>query len=150
MSMTVAIATVVSILAIAALAWAVKWMLRVSVCPICLGVGGTWLTMVVARYFGVAFDTSMLPVLLGGSAVGVAYQLEKHLPEGRSALLWKTLFIPLSLAAGYGIALPDWTVLAAAAVAVLILSAFFFISPRSEASDGATVEKLQEQMKKCC
>jgi len=148
--MTVAIATVISILAIAALGWATKHMLRVPVCPICLGVGGTWSMMLAARYLGVDLDTSMLPVLLGGSAVGVAYQLEKHLPEGRSALLWKSFFIPLSLAAAYGIALPNWTVLAVATVAILVLTTIFFISPHPQASDSATVEKLQEQMKKCC
>ena len=106
--------------------------------------------MVIARYFGVAFDTSMLPVLLGGSAVGVAYQLERRLPEGRPPLLWMTLFIPAGFIAAYGIALPNWTVLAAAIVALLLLTAIFFAPPRVQAKDSATVEKLQQQMKKCC
>ncbi len=148
--MTVALTAVLSILAITGLAWAAKKMLRVPLCPICLGVGGTWLWMLIARYFGVAFDTSMLPVLLGGSAVGVAYQLEKRLPRGRSALLWKSLSIPAGLAAAYGVALPDWTLFAAALVALLILSVIFFVPPRLQANDGATVDKLAEQMKKCC
>ena len=150
MPMTVILTTVLSVLIITGLAWAARRMLRISVCPICLGVGGTWLWMVVARYFGVAFDASMLPVLLGGSAVGVAYQLEKHLPDGRSPLLWKTLFIPVGLVAAYGLAAPNWTVLAAAIVALLLLAASFFVSPRIQAKDSATVEKLEQQMKKCC
>ena len=150
MPMTVALATVFSILVITALAWAAKATLRVPVCPICLGVGGTWLWMMVARYFGVAFDTSMLPVLLGGSAVGVAYQLEKHLPPGRSVLLWKSLFIPAALVAAYGIALPNWTVLATAAAVLLVLTVIFFVPPRLDQTDSATVAKLEEQMKRCC
>lgn len=148
--MTVAVATVLSILTITGLAWAAKKMLRVPLCPICLGVGGTWLWMLIARYFGAAFDTSMLPVLLGGSAVGVAYQLEKRLPQGRSALLWKSLFIPTAMVVAYGLALPNWTLFAAALGAILILTVIFFVPPRLQAKDSATVDKLAEQMKKCC
>ncbi len=150
MPMTVAIATVISILAIAAMAWTAKSMLRVPVCPICLGVGGTWLWMLVARHYGVEFDSTMLAVLLGASAVGVAYQLEKRLPEGRSALLWKSLFIPFGLAAAYGVALPNWTVLAAAAVVLLIVAGIFLAPVQAEPKDSAAVGKLREQMKKCC
>ena len=148
--MTVALATVLSILAITALAWAAQRRARAPICPICVGVGGTWLWMLAARYLGVAFDATMLPVLLGGSAVGVAYVLERRLPEGRSALLWKSLFIPSSLAAAYGVALPDWTVLGAGAAALLLVSIVFFLPTQAQAKDNATVESLQEQMKKCC
>ena len=148
--MTVAIATAISILAIAAMAWAAKRMLGVAVCPICLGVGGTWLWMLVTRQFGMVIDTAMLAVLLGGSAVGVTYQLEKRLPEGRSALLWKSLFIPFGLAVAYGLALPNWTVFAAASVASLIVTGIFLVPVQVEPTDSAAVKKLQEQMKKCC
>lgn len=148
--MTVILATLLSIATITALAWIAKRLLRVPLCPICTGVAGTWLWMVVARYFGLAFDTSMLPVLLGGSAVGIAYQLEKRVPEGRSALLWKSLFIPLALVAAYGIALPNWIVLGGAIAALLVLTGIFFVPPLLQEKDGAVVGKLQEQMKKCC
>lgn len=150
MPMTVIVAALLSMAVITALAWAAKRLLRVPLCPICTGVAGTWMWMLAARYFGVPLDVAMLPVLLGGSAVGVAYQLEKRLPPGRSALLWKSLFIPLSLVAAYGIALPNWTALAAALAALLLLTGIFFMPPRLQAQDSAAVEKLQEQMKKCC
>ena len=39
--MTVILATIFSIFAICGMAWAAKKMLRVPICPICLGVGGT-------------------------------------------------------------------------------------------------------------
>lgn len=148
--MTAILITSLSILAIAALAWVAKLVLRVRVCPICLGVGGTWLWVVVARFLRFAVDTSMLPILLGGSVVGVAYQLEKHLPQGRSPLLWKTLFIPAGFIAAYGLAVPDWTALAAAMVALLPLAAIFFLSLQVRAKDRATIEKLEQQMKQCC
>ena len=148
--MTIMFTTTLSILAIAALAWAAKMVLRVRVCPICLGVGGTWLWMIAARFVGLAVDTSMLPILLGGSVVGIAYQLEKHLPKGRSPLLWKTLFIPAGFVAAYGLALPDWLMLAAGMVALLLLTAAFFLWPQANTEDRAAVEKLEQQMKKCC
>lgn len=148
--MTVILITTLSILAIAALAWVANLALRVRVCPICLGVGGTWLWVVAARFLGFGVDTSMLPILLGGSVAGLAYQLEKYLPAGRSALLWKTLFIPAGFIAAYGIAVPDWTVLAAAMVALLLLTGIFFLLPQVQTKDGAAIEKLEQQMKKCC
>lgn len=148
--MTVLLITTLSILAIAALAWAANSVLRVRICPICLGVGGTWLWVVVARSLDFAVDTAMLPILLGGSVAGLAYQLEKHLPQGRSSLLWKTFFIPAGFIAAYGLALPDWTVLLAATVVLLLLTAIFFRSPKVQTKDRAAIEKLEQQMKKCC
>ncbi|MBI4294303.1 MAG: hypothetical protein HY661_22720 [Betaproteobacteria bacterium] len=148
--MTVLLITTLSILAIAALAWAANSVLRVRMCPICLGVGGTWLWVVVARSLGFAVDASMLPILLGGSVAGLAYQLEKHLPRGRSSLLWKTLFIPMGFIAAYGLALPDWIVFWAATVALLLLTAIFFLLPQVQTKDSTAIEKLEQQMKKCC
>ena len=148
--MTALVIITLSILVIAALAWGANSVLRVRVCPICLGVGLTWLWMVIARFSGFAVDTSMLPILLGGSVVGVAYQLEKHLPQGRSALLWKTLFIPAGFVAAYGLAVPDWPVLGGAVGALLLLTVIFFLAPKSQVKDPAAIEKLEQQMKKCC
>ena len=114
-AMATILTTVVSIAALTALAWAARKLLRAPLCPICTGVAGTWLWMVVARQIGVELDGTMLSVLLGGSAVGLSYQLETHLPPGRSVLLWKSLFFPAALVTAYGIASPDWLVLAGAA-----------------------------------
>ena len=148
--MTAILTTTFSILAISGLAWAAKKMLRVPVCPICLGVGGTWLWMVIGRSFGYAVDTTMLAILLGGSVAGIAYQLEKRLPPGRSPLAWKTLFIPGGFVAAYALAAPQWALFAMASVALALLAAFFLL-PRGatgEASD--TVEELKKKMQNCC
>jgi hypothetical protein len=148
--MTAIAAATISILAIAGLAWAARRITGYSICPICLGVGGTWLWMVVARYFGVEFDAAMLPILLGGSVVGVTYQLEKRLPEGRSSLLWKTLFLPVGFIAAYGLAEPDWPVLGAAIAAAGVLTGVFFLPRRAARQSSETVQKLEQQMKNCC
>lgn len=148
--MTIILITTISILAITGLAWLAGKILPFSVCPICAGVAGTWLGMLAARLAGFAFDASMLAILLGGSVVGMAYQLEKHLPQGRSPLLWKTLFLPMGFTAAYGLAVPHWSLLAMAVAALLLLTAVFFVPHRHAEKNSAAVEKLARDMKKCC
>lgn len=125
-------------------------MLRLPLCPICTGVAGTWLWMIVARHLGFAVDASMLPILLGGSVVGVAYQLERRLASARSPLLWKTLFIPAGFAAAYAVAVAHWALLAMALVVLLLLTACFLL-PRGGAKTSSTaVKTLESKMKNCC
>lgn len=148
--MTVILTTTVSIFAIAGLAWAAKKLLRAPVCPICLGVGGTWLWMVIARSFGHAVDPAMLAILLGGSVAGIAYQVEKRLPQGRSPLLWKTLFIPAGFVAAYGIAVSQWALFGVTGGALVVLTVFFLVSPGASVEPSETVEELKRKMKQCC
>ena len=148
--MTVILATIFSIFAICGMAWAARKMLRVPICPICLGVGGTWLWMVIARAFGYAVDTTMLSILLGGSVAGIAYQLENRLPPGRSPLLWKTLFIPSGFVAACALAAPQWALFAAASVALVLLTAVFLLPPGALGEKNETVEELKRKMRECC
>ena len=148
--MTIILITTISILAITGLAWLAKKALPFPVCPICVGVAGTWLWMLAARLAGFAFDASMLAILLGGSVVGIAYQLEKHLPQGRSPLLWKTLFLPMGFVAAYGLMVPHWSVLAITIVALLLLTAAFFMPRHDSGTNSAAVERLERELKKCC
>jgi hypothetical protein len=148
--MNAILTTTGSILAIAAVIWAAKRLLRASLCPICLGVGGTWLWMVVAREFGYAVDATMLAILLGGSVAGLAYLVEKRLPQGRSALLWKTLFIPPGFVAAYALAAPHWALLGAVSVALVLLTAFFLVAPSASRDESGNVEELTRKMRDCC
>lgn len=148
--MAIVITTIVSILAIAGFAWAAGRMSRIPLCPICAGVAGTWLWMVVARQFGIAVDASMLSTLLGGSVVGIAYQLERRLGKGRSQLLWKTLFIPAGFAAAYALAEAHWSLLAMALVVLFLLTAYFLLSRGTTKTSSSAVQKLESEMKNCC
>ena len=148
--MTAILTTTVSIFAIAGLAWAAKKLLRVPVCPICLGVGGTWLWMVIARSLGYAVDATMLSILLGGSVAGIAYLVEKRLPLGRSPMLWKTLFIPAGFVAAYGLAASQWILFAVMGVALVLLTAFFLVPPATSGEPSETVEELKKKMQQCC
>lgn len=148
--MTAILTTTLSILGISGLGWAAKKWLRVPVCPICLGVGGTWLWMLIGRSLGYAVDATILSILLGGSVVGIAYQVERRLPQGRSPLLWKTFFIPAGFVAAYALAASQWALLAVMGVVLVPLTAFFLVPPAASGKQGETVEELKKKMQECC
>lgn len=139
-----------SILVLTGLAWAAGKSLRFPVCPVCVGVSGTWMWMLGARLAGFGADATILATLLGGSVVGVAFQLEKRLRPGRSPLLWKALFLPVGFIAAYGLAVSNWGLAAAAIAVLLILAAAFVLPSGLSRGNEAVVDKLEEHMKKCC
>lgn len=148
--MTSVVLPIASMLALTLLAWLAAKLSRLSVCPVCVGVSGTWLWMLVARLGGLAIDTAMLAILLGASVVGVAQWIETRLPQSRSPLLWKALALPNGFAAAYGLVAERWIVAAAAAAAFALLAALFLRPRRDVAGDPAVVAQLVERMKKCC
>lgn len=148
--MTHFVLAIASMFALTLLAWLVGKISRFSVCPVCVGVSGTWLWMLVARLGGFEVDAVMLAILLGASVVGVAQWIETRLPPGRSPLLWKALALPIGFAAAYGLVAERWIVAVAAAAAFALLAALFLRPPREVAGDPAMVAQLEERMKKCC
>lgn len=148
--MTPILVTIASILALTGLVWTLQRLTSAALCPICLGVGGTWAWMLVARALGLAVDPTMLAILMGGSVAGVAYLIEKRLPPQRSALLWKTIFIPLGFVAAYALAVSLWAVLAASVTALTLLTAYFLHSSDAAAGQSEQINALTEKMKNCC
>ncbi|TRZ70384.1 MAG: hypothetical protein D4S02_00570 [Rhodocyclaceae bacterium] len=148
--MTGILTSIASIIAIAGAVWAARRLLRLPLCPICLGVGGTWLWMAIAREVGFAVDASVLAILLGASVTGISYQLEKRLPQGRSALLWKTLFIPTGIVAAFALAASYWALLGVMAVALLLLTAAFRVAPGASTAESEQVRELRKKMQNCC
>jgi hypothetical protein len=148
--MTIILITTISIFAITGLAWLARKALPFPICPICIGIAGTWLWMLAGRLAGLEFDATMLAILLGGSVVGAGDQLEKHLPQGRSPLLWKAVFLPIGFVAAYGLVVPHWSLLAMTILVLLLLTTLFFVPRHQSEQNNAIVEKLKEDMKKCC
>src|SRR3972149_448926 len=146
--MTFALA-VVSIFALAGLAWLAGKALRFPLCPICFGVAGTWLWMLGARFAGFPVDATMLAVLLGASVVGIAAQLQTRLPPGCAPLLGKTLTLPVGFIAAYGLVAERWIVAAVAVSALVLLAALFLLPRRLAGSDEAGVRTLEHEMKRC-
>src|SRR3990167_9340509 len=148
--MTNFVPAIASMFLLAMLAWLAGRVLRLPVCPVCVGVAGTWLWMLAARLGAHAVDGTILAILLGASAVGIAQWIENRLPLGRSPLLWKALALPAGFAAAYGLAAGLWFVAAAATAALALLIAVFLRPLRTAAGDPAVVAQLEERMKKCC
>jgi len=149
--MTSLLLAVASMFILGLLAWlAGKVSSRVPICPVCVGVAGTWLWMIAARLGGYAVDTTLLGILLGASVVGFAQAIETRLPHGRSPLLWKALALPVGIAAAAGLAGEHWSLAGAAGAALAALTALFLRQQRADKSDSAAVAQLEERMKKCC
>lgn len=147
------IIAIVSILTITGLIWLANRVLPFQICPICAGVSGTWLWM----YAGMIINPSLISnfqlpisILMGGTVVGIAYQIEKRLPTGRSPLLWKTLFIPVGFAAAYSLVNFWWMPFSAAAVVAAGLAWIFLKPNRRAAKDSSIIEKLKSKLKDCC
>lgn len=139
-----------SLLALTLLAWFLRCATRLAVCPICVGVSGTWLWMLVVREAHVAVDATLLPMLLGASVVGGAHWVEARLPPTRSALFWKALALPLGFAAAYALVVQWWAGAAIAGLAVASVAAIFVRTPVGSKGDDAAIAQLEERMKKCC
>ena len=145
--------TAASILAITALTWLVKKILPTGVCPVCAGVFLTWVGLLGAYNFGYQIDLAVPALLMGGTVVGIAYQLEKKIVNSsvEKLLLFKALFMSAGFVAAYGIMEQLWTEFVIA-VAFLSLLSFAFLRPSSTGTNQRTEKSddLEEEMKSCC
>ena len=148
--MTSLLFAIASMLMLTLLAWLAAKVSRLPVCPVCVGVAGTWLWMIAARLGGIAVDTTLLGILMGASVVGFAQAVETRLPSGRSSMVWKALALPVGVVAAAGLAGEHWTLAAAAGAALVFLAALFLRRRSADGGDAAAVARLEERMKKCC
>ncbi|MDO8481591.1 MAG: hypothetical protein Q7S75_00735 [bacterium] len=144
--------TIVSILAITAVVWLANRVLPFNVCPICAGIFLTWAWLLGAYFFGYQIPPEIPALLMGGSVVGIAYQLEKKLggisPPPR--LLWKILFIPAGFVAGYSILSEQWTILLFTSVFLLFTSLLFLNAGWKSGTRGESASEVEKKMKDCC
>lgn len=140
-----------SILLITLAVWLANRILPFQVCPICAGVAGTWVWMLIANLLGFSIDLLIPAILMGGSVVGIAYQVEKLLAEGGPQLLWKSLFIPAGFFAVWSL-LSLWWLGFWGALALSLLIAALFLLPSKKLSfkENEKVKELKEKMKDCC
>lgn len=143
----------IAIISILGIAGAVRLFGRLSgfrACPICAGVSLTWLWMLAADALGYPIDMAVPAMLLGGSVVGIAYQVEKRLAPSRSALLWKLIFIPLGFLAAYALLTRRFGAFAILAVLLSAVAYVFLARPNGKPRDPKKVEELEKKMKQCC
>ena len=122
--------------------------MRLEICPICAVVASTWLiltALVLAGYLNSEIFLPLISLLMGGTVVGVAYQIGKRKP----------------VVIGLGMLFAFWAVrnlsvkIFALEVAVLAVLAYFLFlkqikkTAAASAADSKAAE-LEEKMKQCC
>ncbi len=138
-----------SIFIIAGLSWLLNKVMPFRICPVCAGVAGTWLWMITAKFFGYPVDTVVLTLLIGGSVVGIAYQIEKHIPSTRSPVFFKLLFIPVGLIAADSLIAFRWPRFLIALLALLMISFEFLKHNRPHSQvESKKVEELKKALEK--
>ncbi len=128
---------------ITGLVWLINKFLPFRVCPVCAGVTGTWMLLFLARLAGFPIDNTILALLMGGTAVGIAYR--------HPSLLFKTIAISLGFVIGYGIVTNQLVMAGITILAYLIFAGLFFLknSPVKKETK-ASVEIFKKQMENCC
>ena len=154
MALTLSFVAVISILVITGFTWLLNRFFPRRICAICAGVSATWLWIIGLRILGYNIDMLVPAVLMGGSVVGLAYQLETKLPPHRSPLLWKSLFIPAGFLAVFYLLLFQWLgFVLVLVILTAIISLFFFVGNyyrSNKTSTDSRVSKLEREMDKCC
>lgn len=143
--------TTILILTIAGIIWLVNRILPFEICPICAGVFGTWFGLLVAQVIGYNIDMIIPAILMGGSVVGMAYQIEKRLPFNRSSLFWKIIFIPAGFIVVYSLLIKQWVTAFILIILLILFVIFFFSAGKKNKSEiNEKVEELKDKMKSCC
>lgn len=154
------IVTIISIWGIAGLFWIVNHIFDTKVCPICAGVSGTWIWILVGMYFDWLPTTSyqlLATILMGGSVVGTAYQLEKKVRPGK-ILIWKMTFIPAGFLLAYNIIYFSWFYALLTLTAIFLFIFIFLDWPISKTTEWADlptgqagkVKDIEKEMENCC
>ncbi len=142
--------TIISILAVSVVVWLANKFLMFTICPICAGVFLTWVGLLGAYNFGYQVDLTIPALLMGGTVVGVAYQLEKKFKNlfPNRILFWKVLFIPVGFVAMYGILEQLWTMFLVA-IAFLLLITLTQLR-KTENGNGVKSELEKKMEESCC
>lgn len=139
--------TVISlILVVTALSYVLYQKGIVRVCPICAGIASMWIVLIALRIAGWPVDPAVLALLLGGSAVGMSFSLEKrrHMHP-----LVKATFIVVGLLFAHNIVIENWP-LALIDAAVLSAFSYFIMKDNSGGDDSGKNDELVKNMDDCC
>jgi hypothetical protein len=124
---------------------------KIKICPICVVVSGTWILLLILRYFGQPIDLTLIALLMGGSVVGIAYTLEKKLPAGRSGMAWKFISIVGGFILVYGVLSAWWVLMSVGAIGAVVAGVVFLRAGKaSPVADSKPAKELEDKMKQCC
>ncbi len=158
MSIIAVIVAVVLILLITGLAWLLNKALPFKVCPICVGVSGTWFLATAGILSGFLSPITyqlIIAVLMGGTVVGTAYQGEKVFDwAAENIFKFRVPVIIIGFILAFlALANLSWFTLVLEALVLAIVTYLYFVAPYGRGksrSDSIQVKKLEEEMKNCC
>lgn len=136
-----------SIMFFAVCAWGLGRLTPIKICPICGGVATTWIWMLVAAASGYQVNLLVPAMLIGGSVVGIASQLEKKI-QFHWPMIWKTGFIIFGFWVAYALVIRQW-VFGFASLILLALFTYLFSLLPLKASHHA-ISELEKKMDDCC
>jgi len=149
------IITVTSIILIALVAYAANRILSFKtfkICPLCAGVSGTWLWMLAVSalgYWPLEEYQLMLAAMMGGSVVGIAYQIEKRMPES-FGMFHKLTQVVLGFIGIYFLVQLRWLEVAIFIVLGAVPAAIAWFAAKKIHRDSPKVAALEKEMNKCC
>lgn len=154
---------ILSILAITGLVWLINKILPFKICPICVGVSGTWIWILAGISSGQlpAENWILLAAMaMGGTVVGIAYQGEKRFDWAKQSIFrFRVPIMVIGFPAAYWVVNNvGWVSLAAALAILSPVFYLYFIAPygnkpqgKIQGGNGAEkIAELEEKLKSCC
>ena len=139
---------VISIIVLTPCVWLFNKMFKTNICLICGAVSGTWIWMLVAGASGYSIDPVIPAMLMGGSVVGINYQLEKKIKNREWLIYWRITFIILGFLTAYNLLMFRWINLAIYSAIAICLGFVAFGSKHQR--DTKNIESIESSMKNCC
>lgn len=128
------------------------------VCPVCAGVSMTWFLisfLVWLNWLNFLEYQLVIAILMGGTAVGIGYQAEKKFPQFANNIFFFKVPIIFGgfLLAYWGTSHITISLLLIEAIVLITVAYILFINKNKINNFRANkkiVEKLKEEMEKCC
>lgn len=121
---------------------------RPKICPICAGVSGTWLWMLITYFIRPDLIQPLwLGILMGGSIIGIMYQIDKRLAGAMAWIIVKPLWVATGFGVVVALLLYEWSWLSLGLVILAVLGIMIvmtLLSPQNNSS------KILEKLKNCC
>ena len=124
-----------------------------KVCPLCGGVAGTWIWMMIAAYRGYAVDMRVTALMMGGTVVGLAGELEKRI-KFRYPLIWKSVFVIGGFWTAFLLQVGRLDLVGLSALSLAVFTYLFsklnLHEHNAPASENKELSELEKKIEDCC
>jgi hypothetical protein len=125
-----------------------------KLCAVCSAVSLTWLGLLASYFLNLHQDILLIGILMGGSVVGLMYQLEKYFKNKQLTNFWliRILLMGFGFVGVYLLLLKKWEELIWFIVLIILVSfsSLFFVKSRNINRLNKSESKLKEKLEHCC